>query len=86
MDGAGADVMVGGPGADVFVLVQDGARDRIEDAQTGRDGIDLTAFGPGLGAEDLSISARGVVRFGDETRVVRSDGDGGPEPSDLLFA
>ena len=40
-DGIGTDTLNGGDGADVFVLVTDGATDRIVDFQDGLDRIDL---------------------------------------------
>jgi Ca2+-binding RTX toxin-like protein len=41
-DGSGADLLNGGIGADTFVLVTDGASDRIVDFENGIDRIDLT--------------------------------------------
>ena len=92
-DGAGEDLLRGGRGADVFVLSQDGARDAIADFDPDRDAIDLTAFGPGLGFEDLEIVARDgalILRLGGEALEIH--GARGPlaagdlDPEGFLFA
>ncbi|MGR3780093.1 MAG: hypothetical protein ACU0DT_02375 [Albimonas sp.] len=92
-DGAGEDLLRGGRGADVFVLSQDGARDAIADFDPDRDAVDLTAFGPGLGFEDLEIVARDgalILRLGGEALEIH--GARGPlaagdlDPDGFLFA
>ena len=56
-DGAGVDTLNGGTGADTFVLVTDGATDRIVDFQDGVDRIDLEQ-----GFANLIITTLGAGR------------------------
>lgn len=69
-DGAGKrDELTGGSGADVFILADDGARDRITDFENGLDRIDLRAEGEML-FTDLKISEAGgglLVRYGNDS-------------------
>jgi Ca2+-binding RTX toxin-like protein len=68
-DGGGCDTLFGGAGADTFVLVADGALDRIADFQLGTDRIDISAWGPihSLLALTITATATGaVIGWGDE--------------------
>ncbi len=55
IDGPGSDTLTGGSGADIFVLVADGDPDHITDFRPGTDRLDLTAWGPIYGVEDISV-------------------------------
>ncbi|MEM8556122.1 MAG: calcium-binding protein [Pseudomonadota bacterium] len=75
-DGAGKDIMYGGSdsyGADVFVLVADGDKDKIMDFSA-NDKIDISAWGENLTLADLKLTdtAKGGVRirYEDEELVV----------------
>ena len=78
MDGAGADTLRGGAGADIFVLSEDGAADVITDFEPGIDRIDLSGWTFLRNTGQLQISAvnGGVeIAFGDELlRVLTADG------------
>lgn len=77
MDGAGkGDVLSGGSGSDVFILADDGARDRITDFEDGLDRIDLRAEGEML-FTDLEISKAEsglIVRYGDDSLHIEAAG------------
>ncbi len=76
IDGAGADQLWGGSGADVFVLMADGASDRVMDFEPGVDRLDLSDFGRAydLSAFALTTTNTGIrIRFGDETVTLVSD-------------
>lgn len=87
IDGGGVDTLIGGPGADIFVLVEDGAYDRILDFQPGIDRIDLSSqrmlySTDGLRFETTTYGAR--VTFRSEVLQVHS-ADGTPlNDSDFL--
>ena len=75
MDGAGADSLRGDGGRDTFVLVEDGARDVIEDFQLGFDRIDLSDFSQISGIGGLTITSRAwgaEIRIGTEILEVRN--------------
>jgi hypothetical protein len=72
-DGAGRDRLAGGSFGDVFVLVDDGARDRITDFENGSDLIDLTAEGETLIFPDIRIQKSGkglLLSYGDDSIVL----------------
>jgi serralysin len=92
VDGPGHDILRGGPGADIFVFVNDGVPDRVEGFQPGIDRLDLSAF-PGLYAvSSLAITpTAGGARlvYGDEvidlfTADGRSLGPGDLSEADIL--
>ena len=75
LDGASADVLRGDGGRDTFVLVEDGARDIIQDFQLGFDRIDLTDFSQISGIGGLRITSRtwgAEITIGSEVLEVRS--------------
>jgi Ca2+-binding RTX toxin-like protein len=79
VDGAGKDQLTGGAGADIFVMLPDGAVDRIMDFTPGQDRIDLSAWGR---IHDLSaltfirIGGGIEIRHGDERlQVFRAGGN-----------
>jgi Ca2+-binding RTX toxin-like protein len=72
-DGAGRDTLAGGTFGDRFVLIDDGARDRIVDFEDGDDLIDLTAEGDRLIFPDIRIQKSGnglLITYGDDTIVL----------------
>ncbi|SHL51258.1 Ca2+-binding protein, RTX toxin-related [Roseovarius litoreus] len=74
-DGGGADTLIGGAGADLFVLVQDGAPDEIRGFAPGQDRVDLSDW-EGLystlqiGLETLSDGAR--ITYGADVLTLRT--------------
>lgn len=64
-DGAGADNLNGGQGVDTFVLVTDGATDRIADFQDGVDRIDLDQAFASLTITTLGAGRVQIVHGGD---------------------
>ncbi|WP_247646181.1 M10 family metallopeptidase C-terminal domain-containing protein [Labrenzia sp. VG12] len=93
VDGAGSDVLIGGEGADIFVFLADGACDRIEDFEVGRDKIDLSLAGI-TDFDQLVITAKGWwqdVEIGYGTDLIKLDTGFWPVlddlgASDFLFA
>lgn len=79
-DGGGADTLIAGAGADLFVLMQDGAPDEIRGFAPGQDRVDLSDW-DGLystlqiGLETLSDGAR--ITYGAEVLTLRT-ATGGP--------
>jgi Ca2+-binding RTX toxin-like protein len=75
VDGPGIDRMRGGSGADVFVFVDDGQPDTVEDFEPGIDRLDLSAFPLLYAVSSLTITpVTGGARivYGDEVIEVRS--------------
>ena len=75
VDGAGADRLTGGSGGDLFILMEDGALDRIEDFDPLADRLDLSDFNQLNGMGSLSIQSRSwgaELRFGEEVVELRS--------------
>jgi Ca2+-binding RTX toxin-like protein len=75
VDGGGRDTLNGGAGADLFVLGRDGAEDRIEDFEPGKDRIDLTSWGRLYSVLDLAITptaSGALLQWRDEVVVLRS--------------
>ena len=86
IDGAGRDTMSGGAGADTFVLVRDGALDRITDFDPTQDRIDLSQWPMLRSVGQLQVTAiAGGFRltYGDEVLEVLSDDWGGMTPQTL---
>src|SRR6056297_456730 len=74
-DGGGADTLFGGAGADLFVLVQDGAPDEIRGFVPGQDRVDLSDWSGlyatmQLGLETLNDGAR--ITYGTEVLTLRT--------------
>jgi len=74
-DGGGSDTLTGGAGADLFVLVQDGAPDEITGFTPGQDRVDLSDWDGlyatmQLGLETLSDGAR--LTYGSEVLTLRT--------------
>jgi len=86
IDGRGRDTLIGGAGADVFVFVEDGRSDFVEDFEIGVDRIDLSAFDQVYHISALQIGARvgGAVIFVGEDIIRVRDGTGGPIDADLF--
>ena len=86
IDGAGADRLRGGAGADIFVLGIDGRTDVIEDFETGKDRVDLSAW-PML--RDISqlratrMEAELRLVYGTETLILRGADGRAPRLEDL---
>ncbi len=77
VDGPGADALSGGEGADLFVLVRDGAPDRITDFEPGLDTFDLTAWGRAYAVEAVEITPTAdgaVLAFAGETLTLVTAG------------
>ena len=75
LDGAGADTLRGEGGRDTFVLVEDGARDVIQDFQLGFDRIDLSDFSQTSGLNTMTITSRNwgaEMTIGTEVLEVRN--------------
>lgn len=75
VDGAGEDRLTGGSGGDLFILMEDGALDRIEDFDPLVDRLDLSDFNQLNGMGSLSIQSRSwgaELRFGEEVVELRS--------------
>ena len=89
VDGPGQDILRGGPGADIFVFVNDGVPDRVENFQVGIDRLDLSAF-PGLySMSDLKVTpVAGGARlvYGDEVIDLRTADGRSLGPGDLTEA
>ena len=86
LDGAGADRLRGDGGRDTFVLVEDGARDVIEDFQLGFDRIDLSDFSQisGLGGMTVATRSWGAeITIGTEVLEVRSANGTGLSANDF---
>ena len=76
LDGAGSDNLRGQGGRDTFVLVEDGARDVIQDFQLGLDRIDLTDFNQIGGLGSMTFTSRswgGEFRVNTEVLEVRTE-------------
>lgn len=84
--GAGKNELIGGLGNDIFVFEDAGSKDKIRDFESGRDKIDLTAFG--IDSGDVKISGGKLfvdtdgVRGYDLEIVVQGDK---VKMSDILF-
>ncbi|MDW4549470.1 calcium-binding protein [Defluviimonas sp. D31] len=69
VDGAGSDTLSGGDGRDLFVLMTDGARDRITDFDINCDRLDLSDFALLYSVAALKITSTAIgatITFGDE--------------------
>ena len=80
LDGAGQDVLTGGAGADTFVLVADGALDRITDFDPAMDALDLSGWALLRSDDQLDVTTTltgAEVRFGDEVLILATH-DGAP--------
>jgi hypothetical protein len=74
-DGAGMDQLTGGTGADTFMLVGDGATDRITDFEMGQDRLDLSHWSGFTHVQQLTVTSTAtgaILSFSNEQLVVES--------------
>ena len=74
-DGAGMDQLTGGTGADTFMLVGDGATDRITDFELGQDRLDLSHWSGFTHVQQLTVTSTAtgaILSFSNEQLVVES--------------
>jgi len=74
-DGSGTNRMVGGHGADTFILSPGATQDHIVDFELGTDRIDMSALGRIYDLSALTWSERSagaVITFGDRTLIINT--------------
>lgn len=88
LDGAGADTLTGGTGADLFVLSADGVTDTITDFDLGVDSLDLSSWGMIYDPSALTIqeTANGAILSFAGQEVILLSSDGRPIDADALTA
>lgn len=87
IDGAGRDTLIGGGGNDIFVLDEDGAIDRIENFDKGKDKIDLSAYSMLYDPNALEIESTptgALIHWRGETTEIIRQGGGSLTRSDII--